>query len=64
MTQEEFKRLIEAPINQCDDKIFARYAIARTMRLTLEHIELAKKWYDNLSKATMDNQKPVISKLV
>lgn len=64
MTQQDFKRLIEAPINQCDDKRFARYAIARTIRLTLENIELAKEWYNNLPKATMDNQKPVISKLV
>ena len=64
MTKEKFKRLIEAPINQSDDKMFARYAIARTMRLTLEHIELAKEYYEELPKATMDSEKPTISKLV
>lgn len=63
MTQEEFKRLVEAPINQADDKGFAKYAVARTMRLTLEHIELAREWYDALPKAMQDKEKISVSKI-
>lgn len=56
MTQEQFKRLIEAPYNY-EDRTFAKYCVARTVRLVLENIDLAKEWYDNLPKAVMDNEK-------
>lgn len=35
MTQEDFKRLIEVPIQQADDVVFAKYAVSRTARLVL-----------------------------
>lgn len=56
MTQENFKSLIEAPYNY-EDRPFVKYAVARTVRLVLENIDLAKEWYDNLPKAVMDNEK-------
>lgn len=56
MTQENFKSLIEAPYIY-EDRTFAKYAVARTVRLVLENIDLAKEWYDNLPKAVMDNEK-------
>jgi hypothetical protein len=63
MTQEKFKSLIEAPYNY-EDRTFAKYCIARTVRLVLENIDLAKEWYDNLPKAVMDNEKiPTITEM-
>ena len=56
MTQEQFKRLIEAPYNY-EDRTFAKYAVARTVRLVLENIDLAKEWYDNIPKTVMDSEK-------
>lgn len=56
MTQEKFKSLIEVPYNY-EDRTFAKYAVARTVRLVLENIDLAKEWYNNLPKAVMDNEK-------
>ena len=55
MTQEEFKRLIEGPYNY-EDKIFAKYVLARTVRLDLSNIDIAKECYANLPKAVMDNE--------
>lgn len=58
---EDFKRLIEAPILSADDKRYCRFLIARTMRLTLSNIELAKEYYDQLPKATMNSDRVVLS---
>lgn len=58
---EDFKRLIEAPILSAEDKMYCRFLIARTMRITLSNIELAKEYYEQLTKATMDSNKIVLS---
>lgn len=58
---EDFKRLIEAPILSAEDKKYCRFLIARTMRITLSNIELAKEYYEQLPKATMDSNKIVLS---
>ena len=64
MTQEDFKRLIEAPTQQADDVVFAKYAVSRTARLVLQHPELAKEWYDNLTKVVSDKKKITFSNLM
>ena len=58
---EDFKRVIEAPVLSAEDKRYCRFLIARTMRLTLSNIELAKEYYEQLPKATMDSNKIVLS---
>lgn len=58
---DDFKRLIEAPILSAEDKMYCRFLIARTMRLTLCNIELAKEYYEQLPKATMDSNRVVLS---
>ena len=64
MTQEDFKRLIEVPIQQADDVVFAKYAVSRTARLVLQHPELAKEWYDNLPKVVSDKMNITFSNLM
>ena len=62
MTQEEFKKQIEHPLNQCitsEDahfwtRIHIKATIARTLRLALQHPDLAQEYLDSLPKATMD----------
>ena len=65
MTQEEFKEQIEHPIKQLrtinDVKdvhfwtgIRIKATIGRTLRLALQHPDLAQEYLDSLPKATMD----------
>lgn len=69
MNQEEFKRQIEYPIDKLSNadirskkeseqmfwrRIELSSTIARTIRLCLQHPDLAKEYLDSLPKATMD----------
>jgi hypothetical protein len=62
MTQEEFKKQIEHPLNLSVDIEGARFwanmrikaTIGRTLRLALQHPDLAQEYLDSLPKATMD----------
>lgn len=63
MTQEEFKNQIEHPLNQSfitneDERFWERIhikaTIGRTLRLALQHPDLAQEYLDSLPKATMD----------
>lgn len=62
MTKEEFKRQIEHPLNmhitienvKFWTGIHIKATIGRTLRLALQHPELAKEYLDSLPKATMD----------
>lgn len=65
MTQEEFKNQIEHPIKQFTltndvenvhfwTGIHIKSAIGRTLRLALQHPDLAQEYLDSLPKATMD----------
>lgn len=69
MTEEEFKRYIEYPIDKLgianvnnakeSEWVFWRRlelssTIARTIRLCLKHPDLAQEYLDSLPKATMD----------
>lgn len=69
MTQEEFKKQIERPIDKLATpdisnakefemlfwrKIELSATISRTLRLCLEHPDLAKEYLDSLPKTTMD----------
>lgn len=62
MTQEEFKKQIEHPLNlwvEIEDKRFwtgmhIKATIGRTLRLALQHPDLAREYLDSLPKATMD----------
>lgn len=69
MTQEEFKRQIEYPIDKLGianvnnakeaEWVFCRRLdtsaiIARTLRLALRYPDLAQEYLDSLPKATMD----------
>lgn len=69
MNQEEFKKQIEHPIDKLGianvnnakeaewvfwKRIELRSIIARTIRLCLQHPDLAKEYLDSLPKATMD----------
>lgn len=69
MNQEEFKKQIEHPIDKLGianvnnakeaELVFwkiieLRSIIARTIRLYLQHTDLAKEYLDSLPKATMD----------
>lgn len=58
MTQDQFKFLIEAPINREKEfwnRISIKSAIARTLRLALQYPELAKAYLDSLPKAVNEN---------
>ena len=62
MTQEEFKKQIEHPLNQFTTNkdvylwvfMCIKATIARTLRLALQHTDLAQEYLDSLPKATMD----------
>lgn len=62
MTREEFKKQIEHPLNQfitIEDVRFwtgmhIKATIGRTLRLALQHPDLAQEYLDSLPKATMD----------
>lgn len=70
MTQEEFKKQIEHPLNQFTIKQLAavshvedayfwtsrriKATIGRTLRLALQYPDLAQEYLDSLPKATMD----------
>lgn len=65
MTIEEFKKQIEHPIkqftltNDVEDVHFwtgvhIKATIGRTLRLALQHPELAQEYLDSLPKLTMD----------
>jgi hypothetical protein len=69
MTQEDFKKQIEHPIDKLGianvnnakeaEWVFWRRLetsaiIARTLRLALQHTDLAQEYLDSLPKATMD----------
>ena len=69
MTQDEFKKQIEYPIDKLAtadirngkeaEYVFWRRLdtsaiIGRTIRLCLKHPDLAKEYFDSLPKATMD----------
>lgn len=69
MNEEEFKRQIEYPIDKLanadigvkkdSEQVFWRRIelqsiIARTIRLCLQHPDLAKEYLDSLPKATID----------
>lgn len=54
MTQEQFKDLIEVPVNREKEfwnRISIKAAISRTLRLTLQYPEFAKAYLDSLPKA-------------
>lgn len=60
MTQEKFKEFIEWPVRVGNilgswERIKIKAIIARTMRLTLQYPELAKKYCDSLPKAVCEN---------
>ena len=58
MTQEKFKDLIEAPVNderEFWDRIRVKSIISRTLRLTLQYPDLAQEYFDNLPKAVNEN---------
>lgn len=57
MTREKFKDLIEAPTRVEDFwlRIKIKSVIARTLRLTLRHPQLAQEYLDNLPKAVCEN---------
>lgn len=62
MTQEEFKKQIEHPLNSfipMEDVRFwtgihIKATIGRTLRLALQYPDLAQEYLDSLPKATMD----------
>ena len=69
MTQEEFKKQIEYPIDKLGianvnnaketewvfwRRIETSAIISRTIRLCLQHPDLAKEYFDSLPKTTMD----------
>lgn len=69
MTQEEFKKQIEHPIDKLgfanvnsakeSERLFWRSlellsTITRTLKLALQHPDLAQEYLDSLPKATMD----------
>lgn len=58
MTQEKFKDLIEAPVLRTEEfwqRQTIKFAICRTLRLTLQYPELAKEYLDSLPKAVNEN---------
>ena len=58
MTQEQFKDLIEAPVNgerEFWDRIRVKSAISRTLRLTLQYPDFAKQYLESLPKAVNEN---------
>ena len=58
MTQEQFKDLIEAPVNREKNfwnRISIKSTIARTLRLALQYPEFAQQYLDSLPKAVYDN---------
>ena len=62
MTKEEFKKQIEYPLNHFItnkdahfwETILLKGTIARTLRLAIEHPNLAQEYFDSLPKVTMD----------
>ena len=58
MTQEQFKDLIEAPVNREKEfweRISIKGAISRTLRLTLQYPDFAQQYLDSLPKAVNEN---------
>lgn len=62
MTDEKFKDLMQAPFKYTSDKVFASFAVHRTLRLTLQYPEFAKRYFDNLPKAVQEYNEPKTSK--
>lgn len=61
MTDEKFKDLIQAPFKHTSDKVFARFAVHRTLRIVLQYPELAKRYFDTLPKAVQESKMPTSS---
>ena len=58
MTQEQFKDLIEAPVNRETEfwnRIHIKSAISRTLRLTLQYPDFAQQYLDSLPKVVNEN---------
>jgi hypothetical protein len=58
MTQEQFKDLIEAPVNREKEfwnRISIKCAISRTLRLTLQYPDFAQQYLDSLPKVVNEN---------
>ena len=58
MTQEQFKELIEAPVNREKEfwnRISIKSAISRTLRLALQYPDFAQQYLDSLPKAVNEN---------
>ena len=58
MTQEQFKDLIESPVNHEKEfwnRISIKGAISRTLRLTLQYPDIAQQYLDSLPKAVNEN---------
>ena len=58
MTQEQFKDLIEASVNNEKEfwnRIRIKSAISRTLRLTLQYPDFAQQYLDALPKAVNEN---------
>ena len=58
MTQEQFKDLIEAPVNNEKEfwnRIRIKSVISRTLRLTLQYPDFAQQYLDSLPKAVNEN---------
>lgn len=65
MDSDSFKRQIEGMWKYRDTeekKMLIRFAIAKTMRLTLTYPKLAEEYYDSLCKVTPDNERITVSK--
>lgn len=65
MDSDKFKRQIESMWKHRDtdgQKRLVKFAIAKTMRLTLEYPELAQEYYDSLRKAIPENERITVSK--
>lgn len=59
MDKDKFNRQIESMWKHRDtdeQKRLVKYAIAKTMRLTLTYPELAQEYYDSLCKVIPDNE--------
>ena len=64
MDKDTFKRQIESMWKYRDtaEQIrLVKYAMAKTMRLTLTYPELAQEYYDSLNKIIPDNEQITIS---
>ena len=59
MDKDKFTRQIESMWKYRDtyeQKRLVKFAIAKTMRLTLTYPELAQEYYDSLHKVILDNE--------